>query len=264
MPAPSRYRVQPAGVQRMTPQQPTDSEIATACRPEPLHRLHCVGRARRDIPTRRSTKRTNRLLICPHRGQHRPSGQRGHQCLPGSGPARSARRQARCNAASRSEPRTSDDASAAAGKARTTTVDPASSVSIRTDRRARKRRLTRCRTTELPTPRPTTSPTRVTAGSLESHKGGTRWTTSVRRALRRPVLRAVAKSPDRRRRCRAGSIEGVRRTESAARTQVMRAGRQADSSRRPLRRRPVMMARPARVRMRRRNPWVLARRRLLG
>ncbi len=39
---------------------------------------------------------------------------------------------------------------------------------------------------------------------------------------------------------------------------------QADSSRRPLRRRVAMMARPARVRIRRRNPWVLARRRLFG
>ena len=39
---------------------------------------------------------------------------------------------------------------------------------------------------------------------------------------------------------------------------------QADSSERPLRRRAARMARPARVRIRRRKPWVLARRRLLG
>jgi hypothetical protein len=39
---------------------------------------------------------------------------------------------------------------------------------------------------------------------------------------------------------------------------------QADRARRPLRRRAEMMARPARVRMRSRNPWVRARRRLLG
>jgi hypothetical protein len=39
---------------------------------------------------------------------------------------------------------------------------------------------------------------------------------------------------------------------------------QADSSVRPLRRRAARMARPARVRMRNRNPWVLARRRLFG
>src|SRR6476620_8174792 len=39
---------------------------------------------------------------------------------------------------------------------------------------------------------------------------------------------------------------------------------QAESSVRPLRRRAARMLRPARVRIRRRNPWVLARRRLFG
>lgn len=39
---------------------------------------------------------------------------------------------------------------------------------------------------------------------------------------------------------------------------------QADNSSRPLRRRPARMARPARVRMRSRKPWVFARRRLFG
>ena len=39
---------------------------------------------------------------------------------------------------------------------------------------------------------------------------------------------------------------------------------QAESRWRPFSRRAFRMARPARVRMRRRNPWVLARRRLLG
>lgn len=39
---------------------------------------------------------------------------------------------------------------------------------------------------------------------------------------------------------------------------------QADSSERPLRRRAARIARPARVRIRRRKPWVLARRRLFG
>jgi hypothetical protein len=40
--------------------------------------------------------------------------------------------------------------------------------------------------------------------------------------------------------------------------------RQAESRERPLARRPARMARPARVRIRRRNPWVFARRRLFG
>ena len=39
---------------------------------------------------------------------------------------------------------------------------------------------------------------------------------------------------------------------------------QAESSERPLRRRAARMLRPARVRIRRRKPWVLARRRLFG
>src|SRR5947209_20629093 len=38
----------------------------------------------------------------------------------------------------------------------------------------------------------------------------------------------------------------------------------ADRAPRPLERRPARMARPARVRMRSRKPWVLARRRLFG
>ena len=39
---------------------------------------------------------------------------------------------------------------------------------------------------------------------------------------------------------------------------------QADSSERPLRRRAARIARPARVLIRSRKPWVFARRRLLG
>ena len=47
-------------------------------------------------------------------------------------------------------------------------------------------------------------------------------------------------------------------------TVVDREQSQADSRARPLRRRADMMARPARVRIRRRKPWVRLRRRLLG
>jgi hypothetical protein len=41
-------------------------------------------------------------------------------------------------------------------------------------------------------------------------------------------------------------------------------GRQADKRVRPLARRAEIIARPARVRMRSRKPWVFARRRLFG
>ncbi len=58
-------------------------------------------------------------------------------------------------------------------------------------------------------------------------------------------------------------------TDASARTWATRAdpragGRQADSLARPLRRRAARMARPERVRIRRRNPWTRLRRRLLG
>ena len=59
---------------------------------------------------------------------------------------------------------------------------------------------------------------------------------------------------------RDGSVGKQRVTTS----EIRRQAGQADSSVRPLRRRAAMMARPARVRMRKRNPWVLARRRLFG
>ena len=62
---------------------------------------------------------------------------------------------------------------------------------------------------------------------------------------------------DRREVCGAAT-GGVPRASTGARSA------QADSSLRPLRRRADRMARPARVRIRSRKPWVLARRRLFG
>jgi hypothetical protein len=58
----------------------------------------------------------------------------------------------------------------------------------------------------------------------------------------------------------------VDRKSSAVLSRFSRASKRiyADSSVRPLRRRAARMARPARVFMRRRKPWVLARRRLFG
>jgi hypothetical protein len=79
----------------------------------------------------------------------------------------------------------------------------------------------------------------------------------ARRQNRRPPA-APAALPWRTR--RDGSVGKQR----VATSDVRREAGQADSSVRPLRRRAAMMARPARVRMRKRNPWVLARRRLFG
>ena len=74
----------------------------------------------------------------------------------------------------------------------------------------------------------------------------------MRRAARRPRRTALAKSSRRVSRVDAGSTEGSGRDG------------QADNWLRPLRRRAAMITRPARVRIRNRKPWVLARRRLFG
>ncbi len=121
---------------------------------------------------------------------------------------------------------------------------PASSGAVA----ARSRRVKRLRTTAPPTALDTTKPTRgerTPVGSVEASD-----TTSSRPPARvprgpRPAARNCAAS---RSRCRAASTPQP----------------QADSSARPLRRRPARMARPARVAIRARKPCVLARRRLLG
>jgi hypothetical protein len=61
-----------------------------------------------------------------------------------------------------------------------------------------------------------------------------------------------------------GSDNPVRPLEHEGTTQSWRDGCYADSSVRPLRRRAARIERPARVRIRRRNPWTFARRRLFG
>lgn len=156
----------------------------------------------------------------------------------------------RCSAPSRSSPSAALVAPADAGSARTTTRAPVGSAANRDRMRCRSRRCTRWRTTDPPTPRPTTKPTFAPSAAPER----VRCTTRQPRPTRRPRCTAVAKSSRRVRRAIAGSNVTVFRT----------AALQADSSVRPLRRRAAMMARPARVRIRNRNPWVLARRRLFG
>src|SRR5215207_10100661 len=62
----------------------------------------------------------------------------------------------------------------------------------------------------------------------------------------------------------AGSLSSCAFLAIVATPWSFRHGYQADSRVRPLRRRAEMMVRPARVRIRRRTPWVRLRRRLLG
>ncbi len=163
-----------------------------------------------------------------------------------------ARRSARVSAESRSRASSDDVASAAAGKARTTSRAPPGSAASRSRTTCRSCRLTRFRVTASPTARPTTKPARGSApASSELGLCTSRWTMRRARPTRRPFRTAAAKSGRRRSRDGAGNT-----SESAS--------DQADSAWRPLRRRAARMARPARVRMRSRKPCVFARRRLFG
>jgi hypothetical protein len=74
------------------------------------------------------------------------------------------------------------------------------------------------------------------------------------------AARAVTAADDRREVARAPHPIGGRQHGPGK----QRDAAQADNSLRPLRRRAEMMARPARVRIRNRNPCVFARRRLFG
>lgn len=171
-------------------------------------------------------------------------------CCAGVGPAAPISRR---SAPSRSPPRVALVAPADAGSARTTTNAPNGNDANRARIRCRSRRCTRCRTTEPPTVRPTTKPTRGGDPPASTSLSRARCTTTEPQPTRRPRRTAVAKSSRRVSRVAAGNnVTAPRRM------------RQADSSERPLRRRAAMIARPARVRMRNRNPWVLARRRLFG
>jgi hypothetical protein len=108
----------------------------------------------------------------------------------------------------------------------------------------RKRRRTRLRVTALPTDFVTIKPKR-----LGSEPGRSRtWSTAPDVPTLRPRRTAVRKSTGR-----------VTRFALASTRKYY-----ADSSVRPLRRRAPRMARPARVRMRRRKPCTLERRRLFG
>lgn len=114
-------------------------------------------------------------------------------------------RLSRRSAASRSTPRSALEAAAAAGNALTTNVQPTGKVPSRSRIRCRNLRLTRCRTTELPTALLTTKPTRVGCcrfrvgaipfGSVESVAGAIKaCTTSRGRPARRPRRTTVPNS----------------------------------------------------------------------
>jgi len=110
-------------------------------------------------------------------------------------------------------------------------------------------RATRCRSTAPPTDLATMKP--ICGAASTAAIARYPCTTRSGCEARTPCLTVWLKSADRVIRYRAGST-GARPVGQAVR------------ERRPLRRRSATMARPARVRIRNRKPWTLARRRLFG
>jgi hypothetical protein len=96
-------------------------------------------------------------------------------------------------------------ASADAGSARTTTNAPDGNDPNRARIRCRSRRCTRCRTTEPPTVRPTTKPTRGGNPTASTSLSRARCTTTEPQPARRPRRTAVAKSSRRVSRVAAGN-----------------------------------------------------------
>jgi hypothetical protein len=139
--------------------------------------------SRTHIPTVRDNHRSQ------HTGKHAHRGRRGFR--------------AAVRAAARSLPRVGKDASAAAGRARTTSVEPAGRSASSGRTRCRRRRRTLLRTTAFPTALDTTKPARAVEACAGSSRS--RWTTTVPRPARRPPRIAAAKSVLRRSRCAAAS-----------------------------------------------------------
>ncbi len=210
---------------------PACCQPAAMCRTVPLNGLECVGRARGVIAADLPVDRTDQRAVHP---------QHCYQKVPHHRNAPSPRRQP-----VRSSARIGAGAVAALLVARIT-VRPGASSPRCSLMRCRNRRFTRFRTTAGPTDLPTANPT----STVPPWSSPRWWTTTVDAARRWPRRVARWKSTARRRRCAAGSTS-VRRPQVASRL-------------RPLRRRPAKMARPARVRIRRRKPCVLLRLRLLG
>jgi hypothetical protein len=192
-------------------------------------------------------------------GSGEPPG-RAARGRPPERPPLLPRLKAAVSAASRSAPRSALARSAAAGRARTTTAVPAGSAASRSRTRWRSRRRTLFRITAVPTDLATTKPARageVCTGAADpsTRCAKLRCTTTEPRPLRRPLRMVAAKSSRRLSRCAAASI-----MHPWVSNLVAQAARRV----RPLPRRAERIARPARVRMRSRKPWVFARRRLFG
>lgn len=249
---------------------PADREPTSLEHAVPLKCGDRVGRTTGGEPTTRGQCRGDEPLIDPHQpdqGHRHPLRHRALALLRlPVHTATSARtlRRAEPRQRLRSAANSWCAAWADRGWARRTTSWPAGTLGSSAATRCRSRRTVRWRTTELPTALETTNPTRT--GPSSPGRFAT-WTLISALPLRAVTHRAPSDRPrstarycsGRRSRCAAGntSVAGTSRlrVEHSA---------QADSFARPLARREVSTARPARVRIRRRKPCFLARRRLFG
>jgi hypothetical protein len=221
----------------MAAEQPSYGEDATPHRAVGRHGLQRVRRTRRVIPAHIAVQRTDYRAI----GLEQPDQDVLHRATP----------KARARHRSRSPARVALDASPAGRSARITTRHEVGSDRSRSRMRCRSRRRVRFRVTAPPTARPTIRPTRgdSVGASVDPARA---CTTKVEQPARRPERTTAVNSSLDRMRAAVGNTGGGFRQAQAARRW------------RPFRRRFDSTARPARVRMRRRKPCVLCRRRLLG
>ena len=226
-------------------QQPHDRQPPAVQQAVLRQRLDRVLTAGRREPTGRQPQRRDRVAVelnqindtARHHRTDRPS----HRTAPPFG--RTRRRAVRSSCSSRA-----DMACRLLGSARITTRSPGSSSSMTVLATWRSRRATRWRWTAVPTDFETTRPTRGPSEELARNACTTRSGCTART----PLLTVVPNSVDRVIRYRAGSTAQDPASDHAV------------SLRRPLPRRFATIARPARVRIRSRNPCTRARRRLFG
>ncbi len=242
------YWVPSSPMPRTALREPDRAQPAAPDQPELGQGLDGVLATGRHESTRRQPQRGHHVSVELDHVHHRAPWRGAEIAKPGS------HRRAVISLCERRRPdtncsrRRADDASRLPGSARITTRSAGSRSSTTVRATCRNRRATRWRSTAEPTDLPTTKPIRGPAAPLGSRR---RCTTRSGCAARTPCLTVAPNSVDRVIRYCAGSTSLPEQT-------------QAVSERRPLRRRPVTIARPARVRIRRRNPCTRARRRLFG
>jgi len=176
-----------------------------------LQRLHRVGAAGRVVAAGRRQHRRDEPLVPPDRCDEDSTGD-GHRAalhVPAAGCP--ALRHAARKPLSKSEASDALRAEAAAGKARITRSVPAGRPASLARIRGRSRRVSRCRTTELPTLEETTNPARTgadddrSAADAPACSGRSRCSTRCRVPARCPYRTTAAKSPERRNFDPAGS-----------------------------------------------------------